>query len=58
MDIFEVESYVRGRSLCNYIINVRYICVELILVELNLAILPKICQFTKLKALQKFPSKW
>ena len=58
MDTFEVESYVRGRSLCNYIINARFICVELIFVKLNLAILPKICQFTKLKTSQKFSAMW
>ena len=38
MDTFEVESCVRGQSLHNYIISVHFMCVELILVGLNLVI--------------------
>ena len=32
------------------------LCVELILAKLNSVILPNICQFPKLKTLQKFPT--
>ena len=63
MDTFEAEAvveaiirFVRGQSLRNYVINMCFICVELILVELNLVILPKIRQFAKFKIMQKFPA--
>ena len=51
MDTFEVESYVRGQSLRSYVICACFICLELLLAELNLAIFienSSICQIYNL----------